>query len=150
MLSLYIKAMKGVIFMNLKHLISPLGMLTGIFFGIAILNFFVKYVNKTFINKLKSDKNDFKNIYRKFMRLIVKYHKILGTLALIFLVLHFYVSYSSGRLKSTGILAGIIMLVVVLLGFYGFYINKNMRGAWLKVHRVLAFVLLAAVALHVL
>ncbi len=141
---------KGGILMNLRFLVTPFGILIGIAFTFAILNFFVKYINKVYINKLGNDKKDLKQIYRTFMKPIVKYHKIAGILAIIFLAAHFYATYSSGRIKFTGVIAGIIMLIVVILGIYGFKISKNKRGAWLKVHRILAFVLLFAIALHVL
>lgn len=136
--------------MNLRFLVGPFGMLTGIAFGIAILNFFVKYINKVYINKLGNDKKEFKQTYRGFMKPIVKYHKFAGILAIIFLAVHFYATFSSGRIKFNGIIAGIIMLLVVILGIYGFKISKNKRGSWLKIHRVLAFVLLFAIVLHVL
>lgn len=136
--------------MNLHRLIGPSGFLVGLAFAAAMLNFFVKFINKNFVNKLDNSYKKFKDIYRKILKIIVKYHKIFGVLALIFLAAHFYVSYFSNRIKFTGIIAGFIMLVVVLLGFYGNLFAKNKRGNWLKFHRILAFVLLAAVALHVL
>jgi len=141
---------KGGILMNLRFLVGPFGMLTGIAFGIAILNFFIKYINKIYINKLSNDKKDLKQTYRSIMKPIVKYHKIAGILAIVFLAIHFYATFSNGRIKFNGVIAGIIMLIVVSLGIYGFKISKNKRGSWLKLHRVLAFVLLFAIVFHVL
>ncbi len=136
--------------MNLRFLVTPFGILVGIAFGFAILNFFVKYINKVYINKLGNDKKDLKQTYRSFMKPIVKYHKIAGILAIVFLGIHFYATFSSGRIKFSGVIAGVIMLIVVSLGIYGFKISKNKRGPWLKVHRILAFVLLFAIVFHVL
>ncbi|MDD3224867.1 MAG: hypothetical protein PHX70_09265 [Clostridium sp.] len=136
--------------MNLHRLIGPSGFLVGLAFTISILNFFVKFINKTFVNKLDNSYKSFKVVYRKILKIVVKYHKIFGVLALLFLAIHFYVAYFSNKIKFSGIIAGFIMILVVLLGIYGNSISKNKRGSWLKLHRILAFILLATVALHLL
>lgn len=41
------------------------------------------------------------------------------------------------------------MVIIFILGFYGAVINKNIKGIWLKVHRLIAFALIIVIALHV-
>lgn len=136
--------------MSLRMLAGPLGFFTAFSFGAAILNFFIKYIYKNYINKLGREKKQFVDIYRKIMKITVKYHKLFGTIAIIAVAAHFFILISSNRISLTGIIAGVVMLIIFSLGFYGAYYNKNMRGMWLKVHRILAFFLLIAILLHLL
>ncbi|MGL5352534.1 MAG: hypothetical protein ACRDA5_04320, partial [Clostridium sp.] len=69
--------------MNIGDFIGFLGWVTAISFGLAILNFFVKYVNKNFINKLGKDKKQVVDLYRKIMKIIIKNHKLIGTIAVV-------------------------------------------------------------------
>ena len=134
--------------MNFSYLIGFIGWITAISFGIAILNFFVKYINKKFIIKLGKDKKVFVNIYRKIMRIIVKYHKLIGSVAVISVVLHLSICIYYHWIRVSGVIAAIIMGIIFILGFYGAYINKNMKGIWLKIHRILALSLIIVVAVH--
>ena len=136
--------------MKTGDLIGFLGWVTAISFGIAILNFFVKYINKKYISKLGKDKKQIVDLYRKIMRIIVKNHKLVGTIAVVSVLIHFFIAFSANRIKITGIIAAAIMATIFLLGFYGAYINKNYKGMWLKVHRILAFSLIIAIIVHVL
>jgi hypothetical protein len=136
--------------MKTEDLIGLLGWVTAISFGIAILNFFVKYINKKYISKLGKDKKQIVDLYRKIMRIIVKNHKLVGTIAVVSVLIHFFIAFSANRIKITGIIAAAIMAILFLLGFYGAYINKNYKGMWLKVHRILAFSLIIAIIVHVL
>jgi hypothetical protein len=136
--------------MKTGDLIGFLGWVTAISFGIAILNFFVKYINKKYISKLGKDKKQIVDLYRKIMRIIVKNHKLVGTIAVVSVLIHFFIAFSANRIKITGIIAAAIMAILFLLGFYGAYINKNYKGMWLKVHRILAFSLIIAIIVHVL
>ncbi|MBU3190013.1 hypothetical protein KPL51_10700 [Clostridium bowmanii] len=115
-----------------------------------MLNFFVKYINKKYINKLGKEKKQLVDIYRKVMRLIVKNHKLAGTIAVVSVLTHFFIALSSNRISITGIIAALIMASIFSLGVYGAYINKNYKGMWLKVHRVLAFSLIVAIFIHIL
>lgn len=136
--------------MNTGDLIGLLGLVTAISFSIAILNFFVKYINKKYINKLGEDKKEIVKFYRKIMKLIIKYHKVAGTIAVISMLTHFFIAFSSNRISITGIIAGLIMVTIFLLGVYGAFINKEYKGKWLKAHKILAFFLIIAIAIHVL
>lgn len=135
--------------MNLIHFISPLGILTAIGFIFALLNFFVKFINKNYILKLNKDKRYFASYYTKIMKFIVKNHKTAGIITFILMLSHFFIAYASHRIKMTGIIAAAIMLMVVILGIYG-KLNKKVRGKWLTAHRTLAFILILAIILHIL
>ena len=131
-------------------LIELLGSVTAISFGLAILNFFVKRINRVFISKLGAEKKPFADLYRKFMRIVVKYHKLVGSFAIVAVLLHFYIAYTANSIRIAGIIAGVMMGVIFLLGFYGAFINKNYQGLWLKVHRVIPFALALAIGIHVI
>ncbi|MBW9157150.1 hypothetical protein G9F71_009375 [Clostridium sp. FP2] len=131
------------------NLISFLGWITAISFGLAILNFFIKYINKKYISKLGKEKKKLVDMYRKVMRIIVKNHKLVGTIAIVSVLTHFFIAFSSNRISITGVIAALIMATIFCLGFYGAYINKNYKGMWLKVHRALAFSLIIAIVIHI-
>lgn len=127
-----------------------LGWISAWGYGIALLNFFMKYINKKYINNLPKDKKPYIDIYRFIMRYVVRYHKIAGIIASISVIGHFYLMYNYRGLSIPGLVAAIVMWVVFTLGVYGFGINKNMRGSWVRVHRVLSFVLIVLIAFHIL
>lgn len=119
-------------------------------YGIALLNFFMKYVNKNYINKLSKNRKKLINLYRTIMRYVVRYHKIAGIVASIAIVCHFYLMYSFKGLSIPGLIAAIAMWSVFTLGIYGFAINKNLRGSWVKVHRILSLVLVLLIVFHII
>lgn len=129
---------------------ESLGILTALFFGLAILNYFVKLVNKKFINNLGKDKKPMVDLYRKIMKLIIKNHKIFGVLAVVALLAHFFIGFASNSIKITGIIAAVLLVATFSLGVYGAFINKNKKGVWLKIHRIVPFILILAIGLHVL
>jgi len=136
--------------MNNKDLIELLGSVTVISFSVAMLNFLLKFINKKYINKLGEDKKQIVTLYRKIMIPFIKLHKVAGTIAVFSVLTHFYIAFSSGRVSITGIIAALLMITIFALGFYGAFINKNYKGKWLKVHRILAFCLIVAIGIHIL
>lgn len=129
----------------MENLTELLGNITAITFGLAILNFFVKYINKKVIIKLDKQFKPIIDLYRFGMRIIVKNHKLIGLISAISLIIH----YSLIRFRTSGAIAGILLIMVVLMGIYGAYINKNYKGLWLKIHRILSFALIVAILLHI-
>lgn len=115
---------------------------------IALLNYFMKYINKKYIVKIK-EKNKYTNAYRFIMKYVVKYHKVVGIVASISIIIHFFLMYTYKGLSIPGLIAAIIMWLIFILGIYGYYINKNMRGSWVKIHRALSFLLVLIVIFHV-
>lgn len=133
-----------------KDLIELLGWLTVISFIFAMLNFLLKFINKKYISKLGADKKQLVTLYRKIMMPFIKLHKVAGTIAVVSLLTHFYIVFSSGRFSITGAIAASILIAIFILGFYGAFINKNFKGKWLKVHRILAFCLIIAIGIHII
>ncbi|SHH46263.1 hypothetical protein [Clostridium grantii] len=136
--------------MKTANLIGILGWVTIISFTIAILNFVMKYINKKYINKLGKDKKQIVDMYRKIMKIVVKNHKLAGTIAVVSVLAHFIIAFSANRIKITGIIAAAIMASIFALGIYGAYINKTRKGIWLKIHRLLAFALVVAILVHII
>ena len=129
-------------------MIGFLGWVTAVCFGLAILNFFVKLLNRKYISKLGKEKAQLVSAYRKVMKIVVKNHKVVGIVAIICVLIHFTIALISHRILLSGIIAAGLMLSLFCLGFYGAYINKNFRGKWLKIHRVAAFAVLLAILTH--
>ena len=119
-------------------------------YAVALLNFFMKYINKKYINNLSKDKEKFIKGYRTVLKYIVRYHKIAGVVASIAIVAHFYLMYTYRGVSMSGLIAALVMWIVFALGIYGFGINKNMRGPWVKFHRGLSYVLILLIAFHVI
>lgn len=134
----------------MKEIAGLLGWIGVWGYVLALLNFFVKYINKKFINKLPKDKQKLVNVYRAIMRYIVKYHKIIGVVASAAIIGHLYLMYMRIGLSIPGLIAALIMWIIFALGFYGVVINKKFKGKWLKIHRVLAFVLIFVMLFHVM
>jgi len=63
---------------------------------------------------------------------------------------HFSIAFFNNNISITGILAALFMATIFFLGVYGAFINKKYKGKWLKVHRIMAFCLLAAIVIHVM
>ncbi|WP_446899625.1 hypothetical protein ACSVC9_06990 [Clostridium sp. LBM24168] len=133
----------------MRGIAGLLGWLAVWCYTIALFNYFMKYINKRYINKLSNNKKQYKDLYRLVMRYIVKYHKIAGIFASIALVGHLYLMYNFRGLSIPGLVAAVIMLIVFILGIYGTFINKNIRGSWIKFHRTLAFTLIVLIGLHI-
>jgi len=127
-----------------------LGWIGAIGYGMALLNFFMKYVNKKYINKLPKEKNKFITIYRKIMKYVVKYHKIFGIVASIAIVIHLYLMYTNIGLSITGLAAAIVMWSIFSLGIYGVLTHQKAKGNWIKIHRLLSFLLILLLVAHLL
>jgi len=127
-----------------------LGWVAVVGYSIALLGFFCKYINKKYINKLPKEKKQIAVNYRFVMKYVLKYHKIAGIIASISIAVHFYLMYNNYGLSLSGLTSAIVMWTVFGLGIYGYAINKNLRGSWVKFHRMLAFILVLLIIFHVL
>lgn len=134
----------------MKEIGEFLGWVGVVGYAIAVLNYFIKYVYKRYISKLPSDKKRYAVIYRNVMKYVVKYHKMVGIITSVAIIVHFYVMFTTKGLSVTGLIAAIIMWSIFILGIYGAYINKKVRGKWVNVHRFLAFALIVTIIVHVL
>ena len=136
--------------MQTKLLLGLFGIIALISFSISISNYFIKFINKKYINKLGKEKKRIIDLYRKIMKIIIKNHKLAGTIAIIAVLIHMLAAFSSNLINITGIIAALFMVIIFFLGIYGAFINKNHKGMWLKVHRIMAFALLLAIVIHVI
>ncbi|KNZ40834.1 hypothetical protein [Acetobacterium bakii] len=135
--------------MEIYYLIKILGWITVAGFCLAFLNYFLKRINKNYISKLGADQKKFADFYKKIMRSIVKNHKLIAAITFIAMLIHFFVVYSVNRIRLTGIIAALLLTATVSLGTYGAFISKNKKGPWLKIHRIIPFVLVIAIVIHV-
>ena len=119
-------------------------------YSIALLGFFFKFINKKYINKLPKDKKQIAVTYRLIMKYVLKFHKLAGLVASAAIAVHFYLMYNNYGLSISGLIAAIVMWIVFSFGIYGFAINKNLRGSWVKLHRILAFILVILIIIHIL
>lgn len=125
-----------------------LGWATAILYGAAILNFFLKKINKYYINKLPKEKVNVKKYYRILMKLLVKHHRWFGLGAGVVVVCHFILMSTTRWISGSGLVALGVLALTIITGIYGFYINKNLKGTWVKYHRVIAFIVLIFIFLH--
>lgn len=119
-------------------------------YAVAMLNFALKRINKYYISKLPKEKENIKNYFKLIMKPIIKYHRYFGLLAILALTVHFLYIYLNYWISPTGVFAAISMVILVALGLYGYLIKKGKKGNWLFLHRIVAFVLIFAIATHIL
>lgn len=135
----------------MSDFLDDLGELLGVaiifFYSLTMLNYVVKFVNKKFKKQINNNKTFAAN-YMKFMRFIVKNHRYFGFLAVLFLVLHFLIQFTSYGVSITGGIAASIMIFQILLGMYGFKAKKKGKN-WLIIHRSIAVMILMAILIHI-
>jgi len=119
-------------------------------YTIALLGFFSKYINKKYINKFPKNRKTLIIYYRFIMKYLLKFHRLSGVIASAAVAIHFYIMYNIYGLSIPGFIAAIVMWIVFIFGIYSFSINKNLRGSWVKTHRILAFILIILIIFHVL
>ena len=124
-----------------------LGVSIVVFYSLSVLNFIVKYINKRYRSIINSNPK-LKSVFNPFMKFIVKNHKLFGLLTAVALIAHFTVQYSLFGLSTTGAMAGATLILQVFLGGY-IYRKKIRKGFWFKFHRMLAFLLIIAIFIHV-
>lgn len=135
---------------------NTLGWITAYGFGLAILNFFVKFIFKNYITPfLKRKPNEAKkyskiiNIYKLVMKYVVRYHKIIGGIGTAALLFHLLLEMKYRYLSITGVIAALLMVSIILLGILGVTVfKKKPRGTWVNIHRVLSFLLILFILLH--
>jgi hypothetical protein len=111
-----------------------LGWITGVSFIAALLNYFVKRINKRWITSLPKE-SSFRSLYQKFMKFVVKNHKLFGIAAGVVVLIHLPVQITGMFASVTGIMAAALLLTAVIMGIVMFYGHK---GKLLKVHRLVA------------
>lgn len=125
-----------------------LGTLIIVFYALAVSRYFFKWIYKLF--KTQLEKNDGVNIlFKKVMRIFMKYHGVFGVLTVLAVLAHFFVQFTSKGLSITGLIAASAMTFQVLLGVYGTKV-KNKWRYWSLIHRILATVILVMILIHVI
>ncbi len=124
-----------------------LGILTAVLFGIAILNFCVKFVNRKWVMKLPKE-NKFKQGYTSVMKFLVKNHRFFGFGAAALMVAHVVVQILFRWVSITGLVTAGLAVVTVVLGVVMFKAKKR-TPAMLWAHRGSVIALIAAFVVHV-
>ena len=132
----------------MEELSGLFGYLIILFYALAVLNFFFKFLNRNFRDKLKINENFYK-FFMIILKLLVKYHRYFGGATIILILIHFYLQYIRLDISVTGFLAAGIMILQILLGIYGQV--KNPKGKmWLMIHRGISVLLLITICIHII
>jgi hypothetical protein len=119
-------------------------------FLLAVLNYPVKLIYRKRVAALPRESAT-KRRYQIFMRFITSAHRYFAAIASAALIAHFIIQYTNyGRLRISGVIAAVLLIIQGSLGAYGTYIKKRKPAGWLKVHRINAALLIAAITAHVL
>lgn len=123
-------------------------LLIGAFVG-TILNYCVKAVNKKWGKKISSN-NSGKKVMKLLMTIFVRNHRYFGLLTAVLLIAHFAIQYARFGINLTGSLAATLIIVQVALGIYANLAHKPRKGGWFVAHRIVAFLIVLGIALHLL
>lgn len=135
---------------NLRELAGFFGWIIVVVFAVALCNYILKFINKKWGIKLKNYDKKISQIYTKVMKYVIKYHKVVGGLTIVFILIHFAIMYYYFGFNISGMIAAISMFILVLLGVYGSFISKQKRGTWLYLHKVASVVVLVSIIVHLL
>ena len=124
-----------------------LGVLTAVLFGLAIMNYVIKFVNRKWVMKLPKE-NKFKQLYMSIMKLLIKYHRFFGFGAAILMVTHVVVQILFMWVSITGLITAGLAVVTVVLGVILFKAKKR-NPKMLIAHRSAVVALIVAFLVHV-
>jgi hypothetical protein len=114
----------------------------------AFSNYALKLIGRKYL-KLIPKKYDTAVVrYRSLMKFMVQKHRYFGFATVVFLMAHGLAVILLSTVSITGIIAAGVVIMTVSLGAYGFYYKKNIRSNLFTVHRVLGFIVLIAVMVH--
>ena len=125
-----------------------IGILTAILFGVAIINFVIKFVNRKWVMKLPKE-SKFKQGYTTVMKFLVKNHRFFGFGAAATMVAHVVMQLLFKYPLITGIITAALAVVTVMLGGIMFKAKKR-TPAMLWAHRSAVIALIVAFCVHVL
>lgn len=114
----------------------------------TILNYVIKGLNKRFKKQFSNPKT--KQIISTLMKIFVKNHKKFGYATIIFLLIHVIIQFSNYGMNITGLIAAILIIIQVLLGMYGSYVNRKRAGVWFILHRIIAILIVLGIVVHLL
>lgn len=115
----------------------------------TILNYCIKFVNKRWGKKISSNPTG-KKIMKLLMTIFVRNHKYFGMAMVVFLLLHFVIQFSDGGINWTGGIAAALVLLQAGLGIYANVKKRPRKGLWFLAHRLVAVLMVAGIAFHVI
>lgn len=130
-------------------MIKLLGVCVAVCVISCLMNLLLKQISREYIRKLSPENANFIAMYRKYMRFMIRHHRFFGFAGICILTAHGLLAYMQIGLSLTGLIAAFLMTTTVCSGSYGYYLKKNYRSAWLDFHRMLAFLLLVVVIIHI-
>ena len=80
------------------------GTLIIVFYGLTILNFCFKFINKKYKKEIKKHEK-FSEIFTFLLRFFMKYHRVFGFMAVVIILLHFYFQYTDRKLLTAPIIS---------------------------------------------
>ena len=125
-----------------------LGIVTAVLYGVAIMNFFVKWINRKWIMKLPKE-NAFRSAYLDVMKFLVKNHRFFGLGAAVVMVSHVIVQILFRWVSITGIVTAGLAVVTIILGGIMFKAKKR-TPAMLWAHRGAVIALTLSFLVHVI
>lgn len=131
----------------MRELGNLMGSLTAILFTVAFLNRPVKAINRKYGKQIA--KTSFKATFQSLMKFLVKNHKLFGALAGASALVHAVMKYSVYGFVASGFLTLSLIVLQGALGGYGFRQMKGKPGVWLKVHRLIPYLVFLSIFNHV-
>ncbi len=125
-----------------------LGVITAVLYGGAILNFFIKWGNRTWVMKLPKE-NAFRASYQSVMKFLVKNHRFFGFGAAAVMVAHTIIQILFMWVSITGIVTAGLAIVAIILGGIMFKSRKR-TPAMLWSHRGAVIAMTLAFLVHVI
>ena len=123
------------------------GLLILLFYGLALLNYILKFMNKNYKEQIKNNKR-LNKIFPKILKPIVKYHRIFGLTTILMILIHFSLQFSLFGLNITGAIAASLMILQFILGSLTQLNRKN--KFYLHAHRLIATLLILAILSHLI
>ena len=127
---------------------EALGIITATLYGVAVLNFFIKWGNRNWIMKLPKE-NSFRSAYQSVMKFLVKNHRFFGFGAAAVMVSHVIIQIIFQWVSVTGLIAAGLALLTVALGIVMFK-SKKRTPAMLWAHRGSVIALTIVVLVHLI
>lgn len=124
------------------------GILIIILYGLTISKYILRFIDKKYKDKL-SKYETFYKIFSIIKKFVMKNHRILGVSSILVLLIHFIIQFSTIGFSLTGLIAAVLLISQAILGIY-MVVNRKRFKTILKIHKVLASVLLIAILIHII
>ncbi|MGL4738038.1 MAG: hypothetical protein ACRCW2_11360 [Cellulosilyticaceae bacterium] len=134
-------------------MLGELGNLLGWFiiisYGLALINFCFKIINKRFKVQLNTHPK-IKKIYHQVMKFVMKNHHIFGSMAAGLIILHLSIQWYTKGILLTGVIAALLILAEVIGGIVGAAKKWKQHKLWLAYHRMVGILIAVAIVIHLL